>query len=125
MLNFCAAGETLLSEELIPIIQELLDEGHYCMIVTNGTITPKFNQLAKFSVEQRKRLFIKFSYHYLELKRLNLLNVFFSNVKVRRNFFARSVCGSVKNWSGGASSQIFPPSRKITRSATARANCIS
>ena len=81
MLNFCAAGETLLSEDLIPIIQELLDEGHYCMIVTNGTITPKFNQLAKFSVEQRKRLFIKFSYHYLELKRLNLLNVFFSNVK--------------------------------------------
>ena len=81
MLNFCAAGETLLSEELVQIVKELLDEGHYCMIVTNGTITPKFNKLADFSAEQRKRLFIKFSYHYLELKRLKLLDIFFSNVK--------------------------------------------
>lgn len=85
MLNFCAAGETLLCEELIPIIVELLKEGHYCMIVTNGTITPKFKQLVVLPEELRKRLFIKFSYHYLELKKLKLIDVFFNNVKLMKD----------------------------------------
>jgi len=80
MLNFCAAGETLLCNELIPIVEQLLEEGHYCMIVTNGTITPKFKKLTELPQESRNKLFIKFSYHYLELKRLNLLDVFFENV---------------------------------------------
>ena len=80
MLNFCGAGETMLCNELLPIIEQLLDEGHYCMIVTNGTITPKFDQLANLPMELKERLFIKFSYHYLELKRLKLLSVFFNNV---------------------------------------------
>ncbi|WP_338587258.1 radical SAM protein [Clostridium baratii] len=82
MLNFCATGETLLCKELLPLIKSLLDEGHYCMIVTNGSITPKFIEMSKFSEEQKKRLFIKFSFHYLELKRLNLMDLFFNNVNL-------------------------------------------
>ena len=85
MLNFCATGETLLSKELLPLIKALLDEGHYCMIVTNGTITPKFIEMSKFTEEEKKRLFIKFSFHYLELKRLNLTEVFFNNVELMHN----------------------------------------
>lgn len=85
MLNFCAAGETLLCNELIPIIEQLLEEGHYCMIVTNGTVTPKFNQLAKLPKKLCDKLFIKFSLHYLELKRLNLVDVFFDNVNKMKN----------------------------------------
>lgn len=81
MFNFCAAGETMLCKELLPIIRALLEEGHYCMIVTNGTISNKFDELSNFDKELRKRLFIKFSYHYLELKRLNLLENFFKNVR--------------------------------------------
>lgn len=81
MLNFCGAGETLLCKELLPIIKELLEEGHYCMIVTNGTITPKFDEMAKWPQKLKNHLFIKFSYHFLELKRLNLTDVFFKNVK--------------------------------------------
>lgn len=84
MLNFCGAGETLLSNELLPIIKELLEEGHYCMIVTNGTITPKFEEMSKWSEKIKNRLFIKFSYHYLELKRLKLTNIFFNNVKLMK-----------------------------------------
>lgn len=80
MLNFCAAGETLLCKELLPIIKELLEEGHYCMIVTNGTITPKFNEMAKWPQKLKNHLFIKFSYHFLELKRLKLTDTFFNNV---------------------------------------------
>ena len=81
MLNFCGAGETLLCKELLPIIKELLAEGHYCMIVTNGTITPKFNEMAEWPDELKEHLFIKFSYHFLELKRLKLTSKFFDNVR--------------------------------------------
>ena len=84
MLNFCGAGETLLCKELLPIIKELLEEGHYCMIVTNGTITPKFKEMASWPEELRSHLFIKFSYHFLELKRLKLTEVFFNNVKLMK-----------------------------------------
>ena len=80
MLNFCAAGETLFCNEIVPIVSELLDEGHYCMIVTNGTMKKKFDELVLLNKNQRDRLFIKFSYHYLELKRLNMLDIFFENV---------------------------------------------
>ena len=85
MLNFCAAGETLLCKELLPIIRELLEEGHYCMIVTNGTISPKFEEMSKWPEELKSHLFIKFSYHFLELKRLKLTEVFFNNVKKMKN----------------------------------------
>ena len=85
MLNFCGAGETLLCKELLPIIKELLEEGHYCMIVTNGTITPQFNEMATWSEHLKEHLFIKFSYHFLELKRLNLTEIFFNNVKKMKN----------------------------------------
>ena len=29
MINICAGGETLLSEEILPIVKQLLEEGHY------------------------------------------------------------------------------------------------
>lgn len=82
MLNFCAGGETLLANEIIPIVKELLEEGHYVMIVTNGTLTQRFEELSKFPKELLNRLFFKFSFHYLEFKRLNLLDKFISNVKM-------------------------------------------
>lgn len=84
MLNFCAAGETLLSKELLPIVKELLEEGHYCMIVTNGVITPKFKEMSKWDMKLKKHLFIKFSYHYLELKRLNFTKIFFENARLMK-----------------------------------------
>lgn len=82
MINICSAGETLLSEEMIPLIQALLEEGHYLMVVTNGTVTKRFQQVVKFPEELRKHLFFKFSLHYLEFKRLNILDRFTENVKM-------------------------------------------
>lgn len=84
MINFCAAGETLLCKELVPIIKELLEEGHYCMIVTNGSLTAKFKELAEFPQELKNHLFIKFSFHYLELKKLNLIEKYFNNVELMK-----------------------------------------
>ncbi|MBR0487605.1 MAG: hypothetical protein IJJ70_07900 [Treponema sp.] len=79
--NMCAAGETTLQKDLFPLIKGLIDEGHYCDIITNGSITKKFDELiALLSEEESKHLFIKFSFHYLQLKEKNLLQTFVNNV---------------------------------------------
>lgn len=85
LFNICAGGETLISDEVIDVIKELLEEGHYVTIVTNGTLTKKFKMIAEFPKELLKRLIFKFSFHYLELIRLNLLDTFFENVILMRN----------------------------------------
>lgn len=84
LINLCAGGETLLSEEIVPIIYEFLKEGHYVMVVTNGTISKRFEEFATWKRELKERLFFKFSLHYLELKRLGLLENFASNVNMMR-----------------------------------------
>lgn len=81
LFNVCGLGETLIPFEVLDYIKELLKEGHYIMIVTNGLLTNRFIEIEKFDKELRKRLFFKFSFHYLELKRTNQMDVFFENVK--------------------------------------------
>lgn len=81
LINLCAGGETLLAEDVLYIIKELLEEGHYVMVVTNGTLTKRFDQIITFDKKLLKRLFFKFSFHYLELKRINMMNQYFENIK--------------------------------------------
>lgn len=80
MFNICATGETLLYPEILEIAKSILENGHYVMIVTNGTLKMRFEEFCKFPVELKKRLFFKCSFHYLELKRQNKLNDFFDNI---------------------------------------------
>lgn len=83
--NLCAAGETLLHPQLIQLVFLLTKQGHYVDIITNGVLTQKFELLiTELNDYQRSRLFIKFSFHYLELKRLNLLDKYISNVNLCR-----------------------------------------
>lgn len=79
--NFCAGGETLLGEDLLPVIKRILQEGHYIQIVTNGTITKRFEEIVSWDAELTERMFFKFSFHYEELKRLNLFDVYFKNIQ--------------------------------------------
>lgn len=81
LFNFCAGGETLLIDEIIDITKELLEEGHYIMIVTNGTLSKRFDEIIKLPKELLAKLFFKFSFHYLELKRLNKMEEYFNNIK--------------------------------------------
>lgn len=84
-LNLCGGGETLLPPQMTEIVEELLAEGHYVAIVTNGTVTKRFDEICSFDAEYLERVLFKFSLHYLELKRLGLFDVFWSNVdKVRK-----------------------------------------
>lgn len=82
MFNICATGETLLFPEIVEIARGILENGHYIMIVTNGTLKNRFEEFCDFPIELRKHLFFKCSFHYLELKRLNKLNVFFENINM-------------------------------------------
>lgn len=82
--NLCGHGETLIPEELSSYVRVILENGHYVMIVTNGSLTQRIREYLKFPEELRKRLGFKFSFHYLELKRLGLMDVFFDNLQMIR-----------------------------------------
>ena len=79
----CAGGETLLSPDVIPTVRALIAEGHYVMIVTNGSMTNRFKEIRDtFSDTEKAHLFFKFSFHYLELLRLNMLDRYFETVNM-------------------------------------------
>ena len=80
-INICAAGETLLFKEIVPIIYGLLRQGHLVNIVTNGTMTEQLEEIFKFPRNYRERCAFVFSYHYLELKRLKKIDEFFNNIE--------------------------------------------
>lgn len=82
MINLCAAGETMLYPESVDVIRALLENGHYVMVVTNGTLVDRFKACANFPKELRGHLFFKMSFHYLELKRLNMLDTYFENARI-------------------------------------------
>lgn len=81
LINLTGLGETLLQEGVIELINGLLEEGHYLEVVTNGTAKKKIFELLNMQGENLKRLEFKISYHYKELKRLNILESFFNTVE--------------------------------------------
>ena len=85
LINLCGGGETLLPPLVIDYVRELLEEGHYVMIVTNASLTKRIEELARLPKDLQKRLFYKFSYHYLELQKRGLLEKFFNNVRMARD----------------------------------------
>ena len=85
MINMCGGGETLLPPDMPKYIRALLAEGHYVMVVTNATVDRAFDEIAQFPKEYLDRLFFKFSYHYIELKKRNLFDKFFTNIRKMRD----------------------------------------
>lgn len=84
--NLCAAGETLMHPQVIELAFELTKVGHFVDIVTNGTLSRKFDELiATLDNSQRTHMFIKFSFHYLELKRKDMMECFLDNVRKIRD----------------------------------------
>lgn len=84
-ISICGAGETLLPKEMPEIIYEILKQGHYINITTNGTISNRFDEIIKLiPKEYLKRLHFSFSLHYLELIKTKNLEKFTENVKKMR-----------------------------------------
>ena len=92
LMNFCADGETLLTKDLDKYIYLLVKEGHYAEIVTNLSCNPMLDAILTWDKELLSRVEFKCSFHYLELKRLGLLQRFSDNVH--------------KIWEAGASANI-------------------
>lgn len=84
-INMCALGETLFAQGIEDIIYELADEGHFVSVITNGTVSSKIRAITEFSVRIQERIFLKLSFHYLELKRTNTLERFWDNVRRIKN----------------------------------------
>lgn len=81
IMNICGIGETLFSQFTIDLAKNLLEQGHFIIIVTNGCAQDSsYEQLANLPAELKKRLLIKFSFHYLELMRLNLFDTYWKHV---------------------------------------------
>ena len=81
IINLCAAGETLMPPYVTELIQALLREGHYITVVTNATLSERFKEIALMDKKLLDRLFFKCSFHFLELKRKNLMKTFFQNIE--------------------------------------------
>lgn len=91
-VNLCAAGETLLTKDIDLYIKAIAEEGHYIEVVTNLVITPMLEKILQLDAALLRRIEFKCSFHYLELKKRKLLDVFAENVK--------------KIWDAGASANI-------------------
>ena len=78
--NICGEGETLIPKELINYVKVLLENGHFIMIVTNGTLSNRFDEYFSLPKELTERLGFKFSFHYQELKEKNLFDAFNRNI---------------------------------------------
>ena len=79
-LNICADGETLITKDLDIYVRRLVEEGHYVEVVSNCTITPALNKYLAWDRELLEHLEFKCSFHYLELKKRNMLELFARNV---------------------------------------------
>ena len=82
----------MLLKDLDIYMKRLVEEGHYVEIVTNCTITPMLDKILSWDKELLAHIEFKCSFHYLELKKKNLLE-----------FFARNVN---KIWDAGASACV-------------------
>lgn len=90
VVTFSTAGETLLHPTTIRYLKAILSAGHFLHISTNLTVRKRIEELLVLPEETRSRLFFKASVQYLELKRLNLLDVFVENC--RRVWEAGATC---------------------------------
>lgn len=79
-INVCADGETLLTKDIDLYLKALVMEGHYLEIVTNLTITPMVRKILSWEKDLLSHVEFKCSFHYLELKKRALLDVFAENV---------------------------------------------
>lgn len=83
LFSITGDGETLFPKEVLDLVDMLLEEGHYVMILTNGTLTQRIRELIERVKDKGKigDIHILFSFHYMELKKKKLLDTFFDNIK--------------------------------------------
>ncbi len=81
LIGLTGSGETLLADKFSDVCTELLKEGHYLHIVTNGTPVDKIKEVIDQAGIYAKHIIFKLSFHYLQLVKKGLLNNFVESVK--------------------------------------------
>ena len=83
LINLCGQGETLLAPYIVELTHELLKEGNYVILVTNGLLTKRIKELTEeIPLELQKHLMLKISFHFMELKSKGLLDKYFANIRL-------------------------------------------
>ncbi len=80
--SICGSGETTLQKNIDEIAYNILKNGHYVNITTNGTITKQIKKILTTCKDYVSHLHFCFSFHYIELVERNLVNVFFDNFRL-------------------------------------------
>lgn len=80
-ITVIGAGETLVPQEVVPFVKGLLRLGHVVEVVTNNTLNQRISELLEAPEEDLRRLIVKGSLHWKELKRLNKVQDYFNNIK--------------------------------------------
>jgi len=81
LISITASGETLIPKELPYIAKEILKQGHFLNITTNGTLSQQIDNLLAITDGYHSHIHISFSFHYVELRQKNLIDVFFNNIQ--------------------------------------------
>ena len=81
LIGICGSGETLLGDRIIEVSLELLKEGHFIHIVTNGTLGDRMGELIKRANKHAYQILFKCSLHYNELKKQHKLDDYAANIK--------------------------------------------
>lgn len=82
LIGFTGSGETLLADGFSDVCTELLKEGHYLHIVTNGTPINKIKEILEKAGEYQEHIIFKLSFHYIELLKRNMLSTFVEGVRM-------------------------------------------
>ena len=61
-ISFAGAGETMIPKEFPMIVSEVLKQGHFVNITTNGTFSNRFLELIKISQGMTHRIHFSFSF---------------------------------------------------------------
>ena len=80
--SICGAGETTIQPQIEDIVYNILKNGHYVNITTNGTLEKRLRAILEKNKNYIDHLHFSFSFHYLELKKINLIDKFFDNVNM-------------------------------------------
>lgn len=85
LISMTASGETFLAPELPEIVLEVLKQGHFVNLTTNGTLSKQMKNLLEVCSKYLDHLHISFSFHYVELLKKNLVDIFFDNIDMARS----------------------------------------
>lgn len=85
LISMTASGETFILPELPLVVFNVLKQGHFVNLTTNGTLTLQMKKLLEATEGYHDHLHISFSFHYIELLKHDLIEAFFRNIQMMRD----------------------------------------